>query len=71
MFDSEQPYYIAALSHFQSKRDEAMAILDMYFENSVGVGDHSNILEEIVKWTKVLAESEECINTLKAHEQDK
>lgn len=57
----------AAFSHYEAKRDEALAVLDVYMNNSVGVGEHSNLLEEILKWTQVLTESEENIETLKRH----
>ena len=55
----------AAMAHFESKRREALATLELYITSPVGISDHSNILDEIVKWTKVLTESEECIDTLK------
>ena len=57
-------YFKAALTHFQSKADEARAVLDTYFNNSVGIGEHSKLLDEIAHWTKVLSEAEECITTL-------
>lgn len=57
-------YYRAALHHFMAKANEAKAVLDTYFNNSVGIGEHSNLLEEIVNWTKCLAEAEEAIDTL-------
>tara|TARA_R100000234_G_C4972673_1_gene166997 strand:- start:363 stop:572 length:210 start_codon:yes stop_codon:yes gene_type:complete len=57
-------YYKAALSHFQSKAHEAKAVLDTYLNDSVGIGEHSKILDEITHWTKVLAEAEECLTTL-------
>ncbi len=57
-------YFKAALTHFQSKADEARAVLDTYFNNSVGIGEHSKLLDEIAHWTKVLSEAEECIATL-------
>ena len=60
----ENLFYKAAVSHFQSQKDEAEAVLDMYFHNNVGVGEHSHILSEITEWTKKLAQSEECLKTL-------
>ncbi len=58
-------YYRAAMAHFTAKAEEARAVLDTYFNNSVGIGEHSNLLEEIVTWTKCLAEAEESIDTLR------
>ena len=58
--------YSATLSKFFAQREEALAVLSIYFNNSVGVGAHSNFLEDTVKWTRKLAEAEECIKTLQA-----
>ena len=54
----------AALSHYQAQHDEALATLVLYLNNSVGIGDHSDVLKEITKWTQVLAEADENIATL-------
>ena len=51
MFDSSNLLHNAVTSHYEAQRDEAIAILQLYFEDSVGIGDHSNILDEIKKWT--------------------
>ena len=32
--------------------------------NSVGVGDHSDHLKEIIKWTEKLTEADDCLATL-------
>ena len=63
-------YFKAALAHFQSKVDEARAVLDTYFNNSVGIGEHSKLLEEINDWTHKLAEAEENIEVLKKYFED-
>ena len=57
----------AALSKYEAQRDEALAILDVYLNNSVGIGEHSNLLEEVTKWTEALTEAEENIETLNRH----
>ena len=57
----------AALSKYEANRDEALAILDVYLNNSVGIGEHSNLLEEVTKWTAALTEAEENIETLNRH----
>ncbi len=62
-----RPFYQAAISKFESQRDEAIATLDLYFTNAVGIGEHSNLLDEIEKWTATLAEAEERIESLKKH----
>jgi ABC-type uncharacterized transport system fused permease/ATPase subunit len=62
--DLTQQLFAAAMAKFAAQREEAKAILMTYFTNSVGIGDHSNHLDEIAKWTKALAEAEECLITL-------
>ena len=57
----------AALSEYEAQRDESLAILEIYFNNPVGIGEHSNILQEILEWTQKLTEAEENISTLKKH----
>ena len=62
---NENLYYKAALSHFMAKADEARAVLNTYFNNSVGIGEHSDLVGEVVTWTKALAEAEESIEVLR------
>jgi len=57
----------AALSHYEAQRDESLAVLEVYFNNSVGIGEHSNLLKEITEWTQKLAEAEENISALDKH----
>jgi len=57
----------AALSHYEAQRDEALAVLEVYFDNPVGIGEHSNLLKEILEWTHKLTEAEENISTLNSH----
>ena len=56
--------YNAILSHYKSKESEALAVLDMYFNNVVGVPDHSNVLGELETWTEKLTNARENIKTL-------
>ena len=63
-------FYKAAISHWEAKRDEAIATLELYFQKSVGIGEHSKILDEIHNWTHQLSESEENIQSLKKHFED-
>jgi len=54
----------AAKAHFRAKIAEARAHLDILFNYSVGIGEHTNLLDEVKKWTKELAEAEEGLATL-------
>jgi hypothetical protein len=57
----------AALSQYEAQRDEALAVLDVYFNNPVGIGEHSKLLNDISEWTQRLTEAEENISTLHKH----
>jgi hypothetical protein len=57
----------AALSHYEAQRDEALAVLEVYFNNPVGIGEHSNLLKEILDWSQKLSEAEENISSLHKH----
>ena len=62
--------YKAAVSHWTAQKDEAIATLELYFQKSVGIGEHSKILEEINDWTSKLSEAEENLLSLEKHFED-
>ena len=41
--------YIAIKNRYISEMTEAKAVLEIYFNNPVGIGEHSQILEEMNK----------------------
>ena len=57
----------AAEAHYQAQKAEALAVLEVYFTNPVGIGEHSNLLDEVKKWTTVLTEAEDNLKTLQVH----
>ena len=59
--------YTATVDHWKAKKSEAIATLDIYFNNSVGIGEHSGVMEEIYNWTKTLDEAESVLETLSRH----
>ena len=63
-------FYKASVSHWKAKRDEAIATLELYFQKSVGIGEHSKILEEINQWTSQLSEAEENLLVLEKYFED-
>jgi|TARA_B100000073_G_C23415924_1_gene445161 hypothetical protein len=64
---NSEPFYKAALSYWEAQKREAIATLNLYFSNSVGIGEHSKILEEINAWTGKLSEAEENLINLKKY----
>jgi hypothetical protein len=57
--------YKALVAHFEAQREEALAVIYLYLSQPVGIADHSNILGELVSWTKKLSEAEEQLECLK------
>lgn len=54
----------AALIHFEALKKRAEVNLNIYLLNPVGVGEHPDLVEEIVKLTKEITEAEESIKYL-------
>ena len=54
----------ASLAHFDAQRQAALATLDIYLHKPIAIGDHSNLVGEIVEATKDLAAAEEAMESL-------
>jgi|10_taG_2_1085330.scaffolds.fasta_scaffold77340_2 hypothetical protein len=54
----------ATLSRFEAQRQEALAVLELYLHNPVGVADHATVVGEIATASKSLAEAEDVIGSL-------
>ena len=64
----------AAIDSYQAQRTEALAHLDLLFNDATMIGEHSDLLTEVKKWTNSLSEAEENLGTLKRnfdHNQSK
>ena len=55
----------AAYFSYNAQKAEAIANLDVLFKNSVGIGEHTDLLAEVKKWTASLSQAEENIQSLK------
>ena len=55
----------AAIDSYQAQRTEASAHLDLLFNDATMIGEHSDLLTEVKKWTESLAQAEENLETLK------
>ena len=60
-------FYKALESQHRGQIDEARAVLHTYFTNSVGVGEHSELLKDFNKWLEVINRAEESLVNLKKH----
>ena len=56
---------IAAIDNYQAQRTEALAHLDLLFNDATMIGEHTDLLTEVKKWTESLATAEDCLETLK------
>ena len=61
----------AALDTYQAQKTEALAHLDILFNDAVGIGEHTDLLAEVKKWTDSLSQAEENLKTLKENFQVK
>ena len=57
----------AELDYWKAQRSSALATLELYFNSSVGIGDHSDISSEIHQWTTKLSEAEENLDNLRTY----
>ena len=55
----------AAIDSYQAQRTEALAHLDLLFNDATAIGEHTDLLTEVKKWTESLAQAEENLETLK------
>tara|TARA_R100001082_G_scaffold66875_1_gene37802 strand:- start:517 stop:756 length:240 start_codon:yes stop_codon:yes gene_type:complete len=60
-----------ALEHeAQANIDKAEATIEIYFNNSVGIGEHPQHLEEMGKQLDIIATNEDRLTTLKKYFSD-
>jgi len=57
----------AAKRHYEAKRDESLANLEVYFTKVVGIGEHSDLQVEIRKWTDELSNAIDGLDALEKH----
>tara|TARA_Y100000004_G_scaffold132599_1_gene149730 strand:+ start:195 stop:398 length:204 start_codon:yes stop_codon:yes gene_type:complete len=55
----------AAIDFYQAQRTEALAHLDILFNDATAIGEHTDLLAEVKKWTENLASAEDCLETLR------
>ena len=56
---------MAAIDHYQAQKSEALAHLDILFNDSVGIGEHTDLSGEVRKWSESLSQAEENLETLR------
>lgn len=63
--------YNALLRKAESEKAEALAVISTYLNNSVGIGEHPQIIEEADKYLEMLAAADDKIGTLKEYFNDR
>ena len=58
---------MAAIDAYQAQKTEALATLDILFNDATAIGEHTDLLTEVKKWTTSLAEAEDCLKALDTH----
>jgi hypothetical protein len=51
-------------ARYEAQKKEALAVLAVYFENSVGIGEHPQIIDEMDKLIRKVDEADGLIETL-------
>ena len=55
----------AAIDSYQAQRTEALAHLDLLFNDATMIGEHTDLLTEVKKWTDSLSQAEDNLNVLR------
>tara|TARA_B100001113_G_C20722912_1_gene454488 strand:- start:360 stop:584 length:225 start_codon:yes stop_codon:yes gene_type:complete len=62
--------YKAAYAKAVAQKEEALATLDVYFNNAAGIGEHPDLLTEVDKYVELLAGANDKIEALKLYAQE-
>ena len=54
----------AAKKHYEAIAAEAEVTIDLYLNNSVGIGEHPGVMEELRKQIEILGEARDGIDTI-------
>ena len=57
----------AAKDAYQAQRTEALAHLDLLFNDAKAIGEHTDLTKEVKKWTSNLSSAEGGLRTLRKH----
>ena len=55
----------AAIDFYHAQRTEALAHLDLLFNDATVIGEHTDLLTEVKKWTESLSHAEENLKILR------
>ena len=61
----KESLYNALEAHYKAEAASAEATLAVYFNNAAGIGEHPQVVEEMVKQVDKLEHAEGCLSVLK------
>ena len=64
MTTNKNVLYDALKAQFEAKKQKALATLTIYLTNPVGIGEHPQHIDEMVKLAEELAEADDVVKTL-------
>ena len=65
LHDKAHLLHEALVAHFEADRTSALATLQVYYESSAGIGEHPQVVEEMVKQVEKLAAAEDSLGSLR------
>jgi len=60
-------FYNALIKKYEAEIEECLATLKVYMNESVGIGEHSDLLTELDKYVSKLAAAEDNLESLERH----
>ena len=64
---ADNPLFKALKKKYEAQIAEAFATLVVYFDNSVGIGEHPQFIDEMDKQLEVISTAEEKLEALNKH----
>ena len=64
---ADNPLFKALVKKYEAQIAEAFAVLIVYFDNSVGIGEHPQFIDEMDKQLDVISTAEEKLEALNKH----
>lgn len=58
-------YYSALVKKYEAEMEEAIANLDLYMNNLVGIGEHSDLMEEHDKWIAKYTDAKDKLSSVR------
>tara|TARA_R100000742_G_C4242294_1_gene61782 strand:+ start:460 stop:690 length:231 start_codon:yes stop_codon:yes gene_type:complete len=64
---ADNPLFKALVKKYEAQIAEAFAVLIVYFDNSVGIGEHPQFINEMDKQLDIISTAEEKLEALNKH----